>query len=456
MSNGQNKTTTNNWKIKAQERSRDNIRLRKRIKELIYSRDIWKLKYFEGSSLPVNPLSVSDEKADGHQYPLVFIWLVMQFQSYGSMSLRSSRHCLCGLLLTLGLSSRIPSHSSIRNWLCKSGYYRLKESAESTGDYVVYVDESIVFGSEKILLILGVNVKGVARDRALSHSDMEVLYVSASQEWKSETIAEVLSKISLSKTIKYAVSDEGRNLCGAYKVLNYNHIADCTHVFANHLKRLYNTDSDFEDFRKLIGQLRKEWNLSKANSQYMPPGMRGKMRFANIFPCVDWAEKQLKGWSNLPQSVQNRLVFLKDKMAFINDLIIVRDVFKNVCRILKTVGFGLSQKYEIEANLNQYKAMDPHSKACRFIENCKDYLENLSQKSQTLKQEHLLCSSDIIESFFGKFKAKINPNNRAGLTEFIFTIANFAQPLDIQQLKLALQNVKLKDLKLGLKPKKAA
>ena len=77
----------------------------------------------------------------------------------------------------------------------------------------------------------------------------------------------MLSKISLSKTIKYAVSDEGRNLCGAYKVLNYNHIADCTHVFANHLKRLYNTDSDFEDFRKLIGQLRKEWNLSKANSQ---------------------------------------------------------------------------------------------------------------------------------------------------------------------------------------------
>lgn len=74
------------------------------------------------------------------------------------------------------------------------------------------------------------------------------------------------------------------------------------------------------------------------------------------------------------------------------------------------------------------------------------YLENLSQKSQTLKQEHLLCSSDIIESFFGKFKAKINPNNRGGLTEFIFTIANFAQPLDIQQLKLALQTVKLKDL----------
>jgi hypothetical protein len=455
-SNGQDKTTTNNWKVKAQGRSKENIRLRKRIKELTISRDNWKSKYFEVTSLPAPQVSVSAEKADRHHYPLVFIWLVMQFQSYGSMSLRSSRHCLCRLLLTLGLSSRVPSHSSIRNWLCKSGYYQLKATEANGGDYVVYVDESIVFGSEKILLILGVNMKGIAQDRALVHSDMEVLYVEASQEWKSETIADVLSKISLTKTIKYAVSDEGRNLCGAYKVLNYNHISDCTHIFANHLKRLYNTDSDFEDFRKLIGQLRKEWNLSKANSQYMPPGMRGKMRFANIFPCVNWAEKQLKEWSNLPQSVQNKLAFLKEKQAFINDLLIVRDVFKNTCRILKTEGFGVSQKRAIEANFDTYIGLDPQSKAGIFIENVKGYLENLLQKSLTLEQQHLLCSSDIIESFFGKFKAKINPNNRAGLTEFIFTIANFAQPLDSQHLKLALEKVKLKDLKLAYKRKKAA
>lgn len=150
----------------------------------------------------------------------------------------------------------------------------------------------IVFGSEKILLVLGVNTVNIVTDRALAHSDMEVLRVEASQEWKSETIAEILSKISLTKCIKYVVRNEGRNLCGAYKILIYKHISDCTHVFANHLKRLYQTDSQFEAFRKLIGQLRKEWNLSKAKSQYMPPGMRGKMRFANIFPCVDWSDRR--------------------------------------------------------------------------------------------------------------------------------------------------------------------
>ena len=456
VSAGQYKDRAKKWKSKAQERSKENIRLRKRLQELEISRDNWKGKYISVPRQGSMRASLDTERAIGHHYPIVFIWLVMQFQSYGSMSLRSSRHCLCRLFLSLGLSSRVPSHSSIRNWLCKSGYYRLKETASDSGDYVVYVDESIVFGSEKILLVLGVHMANVSKDRALVHSDMEVLHVEASQEWKSETIAEILSKISLRKSIKYAVSDEGRNLCGAYKALNYMHIADCTHVFANHLKRLYETDSQFESFRKLIGQLRKEWNLSKVKSQYMPPGMRGKMRFANIFPCVDWAEKQLVNWSNLPESVQSSLAFLTENTMFIDDLIKVREIFKNTCQILKKEGFGVAQKCKIQEHLATFYDLDPLSKPFRFIENCKAYLDSLMQKSQALEQAHLLCSSDIIESFFGKFKAKINPNNRAGLTEFIFTIANFAQPLQKQEVKLALENIKLKDLKSAYKTKKAA
>ena len=90
--------------------------------------------------------------------------------------------------------------------------------------------------------------------------------------------------------------------------------------------------------------------------------------------------------------------------------------------------------------------MEVKGKASVFMENCKDYLENLTAKNKILQQKQLLCSSDIIESYFGKFKAKVNPNNRSGLTEFIFTIATFGQPFSLQEAKLALENVKCKDL----------
>jgi hypothetical protein len=44
-SKGQDKNRENNWKSKALCRSKENIALRKRIKEVTESRDRWKLKH---------------------------------------------------------------------------------------------------------------------------------------------------------------------------------------------------------------------------------------------------------------------------------------------------------------------------------------------------------------------------------------------------------------------------
>jgi hypothetical protein len=314
------------------------------------------------------------------------------------------------MFVALGISSRIPSHNTIRNWLCKGGFHRLKTQESARGDYVIYVYESIVFGSEKILLILGVSSEKIPQNRALIHSDMEVLYVGANSEWKAEHIESELAKIAKTKQILYAVSDEGHNLRKAYKSLNYTHIEDCTHILANLIKRLYHKDETFEAFRKLIGDLRKKWNLSKENSQYMPPMMRGKMRFANIFPCVNWAKLCLEKWEILRKTVQENLVFLKENEAFIDTLIEVEHVFKMLCETLKNAGFGTAQKAAVLAELALISASAKDEKLLTFIENCKEYLDNLSQKSTLLGQAHLLASSDIIESFFGKFKTKIKAN----------------------------------------------
>jgi hypothetical protein len=306
-SEGQDKNNTKTWKNKAKLRGEENSRLRKRIKELTESRDTWKKKCKKAQEEGMKSVLIEGEKASRHQYSLMLIALLLEFQKYGGMSLRSCRHCIGSMFLSLGLSSRLPSHNSIRNWLCKSGFHRLERSKSLCGNYVIYVDESIVFGSEKLLLIIGVEEKNIPIARGLNHSDMEVLYVGASGEWKGETIEEEIKKIGQNKTISYVVSDEGNNLRKAYKSLNYTHIEDCTHIFANDLKRIYEKDEDFEAFRKRIGALRKAWNLSKDKSQYMPPTMRGKMRFANIFPCVAWAKKSLENWANLSEEVQGQL-----------------------------------------------------------------------------------------------------------------------------------------------------
>lgn len=440
---GQNKNTNNTWKIKAISRGKENAKLRKRIKELTTSRDTWKQKHKELNKGVKKTNLNSGESAIKHHYSLALVALVLQLYSYGNMSLRSCRHSLICMYSSLGFSGKIPSHSSIRNWLCKCGYYRVKTSRSEQGEYVVYVDESITFGSEKLLLVLGVPLKKVTYDRALVHKDMSVLYVGASQEWKGLDIEKKLKEIAKNKQIKYVVSDEGSNLKKAYKSLGYNHIEDCTHVLANHLKRIYEKDTEFIAFRKLIGLLRRNWNLSKEKSQYMPPTMRGKMRFANIFPCVNWAKRILKDWNKLSAEVQDSLLFLQEKQDFIQSLIEIEIIFKMVCTQLKNEGFGADQKQAILDYLAKMKAGE---QATIFIGNCKNYLDNLTVKQGILKQKNLLCSSDIIESYFGKFKAKVNPNNRSGLTEFIFTIATFGQPFSLKETKKALESIQCKHL----------
>jgi len=458
MSQRQNEDRLKNWKAKAITRRKEISYLKQRVNELAESRDNWKHKCMtskQSSSLDL----FTDHKAKGHHYSLVLVTLLVDLYRYGSMSLRSCRHTLISLSFCLGLAQRIPSHTSIRNWLCKCGSYRLDTSSSQSGAYVVYVDESISFGSEKILLMLGVASSDLPQDRSLAHSDMEVLYVGVSKEWKGEQIAKELANISANKTINYVVSDQGLNLRKAYKLLNYKHIEDCTHLLANHLKKLYGQDETFMAFSQLIGKLRQKWNLSKEHSQYMPPSMRGKLRFANIFPCVSWANKMIDQMGELPLEVGEQLSFLATHKSFIEALVQVQSIFKTVCEGLKNNGFNSISQQAILNKLTLIETQaceDLSPKTLAFKVHCENYLAHLETKSKELNQPFLLCSSDIIESYFGKFKAKINPNSRSGLTEFIFTIATFGKRFSVQETKNALESVKCKELKLKKITKEAA
>ena len=441
---GQTKTTDKSWKRKAKEKSAEIKLLRKRNSELKTSRDLWKSKYQISQKQAKKGVTEEGTKARYHQYSLLVVMWIMHLQNYGKMSLRSCRHSVSSLYLVMGLSGRVPSHESIRNWLCKHGYYRVQQAQKCAQKRIIYVDESIVLGGEKILLVLGIVHENIPSHRCVNHEDVEVLYVGSAKEWKGEAIAEILKEINGKTEIPYVVGDQGTNLKKAYSICKYAHIEDCTHILSNYLKHIYQNDSTFEGFRKLIGVIRKAWFLSKDKSQFMPPSMRGKLRFANIFPCVDWAKKQLENWGNLEESVTKKLAFLKENQAFIEELVVVTKIFKSVCEILKNKGFGTAQKALI---LKELPTESTFKNVLIFSQNIRDYLDKLSEKSAQIGGDFLLCSSDIIESFFGKFKQKICPNSPHKLTEFIFTIANFSKKFSIKEVQNALEFIKIKDLK---------
>ena len=63
----------------------------------------------------------------------------------------------------------------------------------------------------------------------------------------------------------------------------------------------------------------------------------------------------------------------------------------------------------------------------------------------------ILCSSDIIESVFGKYKNCFAHHPIAGMTNDILAIATFTSDLKQEDIKQALENTTVNDIKLWTK-----
>lgn len=440
------KDSAEKWRKKALYRQSIIKCQRKRIGELEQSRNLWKTKY---QSLKANPPTNLFEgtKAARHQYSILLVLLVIKWQTYGTMSLRSCRHCLCELCLVLGLSFRIPSASTIRWWICKSGYYSLKSVPHIPQNYVVYVDESILIGGQKILLIIAVDEDKLKHEQSLQHGSMKVLWVESRPTWKGAGIALILDKLASHHKIRYVVSDKGTNLINAYQLSNYTHIPDCTHEFSNILKGIYKGNFIFESFSKQSNDLRKRWFLSKDKAPYLPASQRGKMRFVNIFAVFKWAKKLIDTWSDLGAEIQKELGWLLEMKSLVNQLIMIEKSFGQICHLLKNKGFSAAIKSQIDSILWHLIIENPSKEVLAFGQKVWLYLNELTALSMALGREKLLCCSDIIETFFGKFKTKVVQNSPKKMTEFIYTIANYGSQLSEEQVKQALEKFRICDIK---------
>lgn len=438
MKKSQAKDIPKGWKIKAIERGQRLKSIRKRVKELTASRDHWRDKYF---SLKNGQIEAS-RKAKRHQYGLCWVQFCLRCHQYGGLGLRACRHCLSCIYLCLNIQGRVPSHVSIRNWIIKQGYYQVHDLAKPKGEWVIWVDESVVLGAESILLVLGLPLQEWHFERPVCVSDSHVLWVESRQGWTVQQIQSILQKVKDMVDVQYVVSDQGINLCKAYAQVGLRHIPDCSHVLAGGMEKLYKNDPTFDLFIRWAAQLRARWAMSRQKVAFMPPAHRTKARFANVFPLVRWAKDVINRPQNtpfvIPQDVKEELSFLAQHQSFIEELSWIDHLSSAIAKILKTQGYNDHSKDLIQQCMSHVDL--PNSdKINSFKDHLNTYLENLAKLSLSFELKTLICCSDVIESTFGKFKLKIHPRSPFGMTQFLFSFANFSQTLNLDLLKSALE-----------------
>jgi len=441
----------NKWKDKALERRIKIWAKEKRIKELTDSRDNWKARYMskqaENKELHRRLKGQGGKvatKVRHHSYSSDFISLCLNLRTIGGCSLRGCLKVLEVLVFLLEMELGRPSASSIRNWEIKMGYHKVHEKCgDGSSGWALIIDESVSVGSQKVLLLLGVKLGEYKFGAALQMADVEVLSVKIKGSWRAEDVDEVIRGVENRQySFEYCCCDNGNNLRKVLKMNNLVHIEDCGHCLGKILEKKYKKDERYISFCREKSLFQKQ-NLLSKYAALLPPKQRTKGRYMNLGPTVKWAAKVVKlakGHERVeavPEATE-RLKWLLSYEDLIDELYEGQLLVNQVNKILKENGLSTQTAGEVE------KAIQSSTAGESFCQQVRDYVERNLEKLPG--KAPLICSSDIIESMFGKFKNSLSDNSMAGLTEGSLNMANYGKKISPQSAKEAMEKVKMQDI----------
>jgi len=363
--------------------------------------------------------------------------------SGGGVSFRAVSKVFIAMNMSLNLSLRIPTHATVLTWMKKQGIANFRENNFFEKEkWVLLIDESIQFGNKKLLVILAVEESKIKLGKALTYTDLVPLRIKSSESWKSNEIhEELLSCIDL-KQISYIVSDNGNNLKGCYQLSNLIHIEDVGHKFSWFIKKVFEKQMDFESYTKHLSGLRGKLSLSKF-AHIIPPNQRIISRFMNLSPLFTWGCKILKLIDNrmLNEFELEKVVFVLQYREFIMQTSQLLEVLNSIQKTLKIKQFSKETVKECLEKLD--KINDGNGK--KIAEMIKIYFEGTFQKMP--ETPLILCSSDIIESCFGKYKEVVKSNKSVGVTDLCLSISCLTSLGNFKQTQSALEGVKIKQIK---------
>ena len=349
-----------------------------------------------------------------------------------------------------GVLGKTPSYNTIGNWIKKYGLDVYKTSAESlkNQDYAAVVDESMMIGSQKLLLTLAVPSKH--QQRPLRHDDVTVIDMSVLPSWKGEDVKNRIEKAA-NKTghfPKYVISDNAQNIIKGTRLLGVSRHCDISHTLGVCLERTYNKADDFKEYLKSMTAVKFKYNMTKV-AYLLPPTQRTVARFINLSCWVKWSSKMLNIYNHLSSEEKEVFSFIPHNASLIEELTEIMTCVGNIEEIFKHQ--GLSKKTINQCQLQVRRIlMSGNERMIKFACSIRSFLD---EEDKILESDDDVRnnSSDIIESIFGSYKARKSPNKLHGVTPFVLFIPAHTQLLKMEakknyHFKERLERVRLKEI----------
>ena len=206
---------------------------------------------------------------------------------------------------------KVPAYTTIGYWTQELGLSVYKESCSLFKDkrYALIVDESMMIGSEKLLLTLA--MPAINAGSAITEKDITIVDISIAKSWNGSSIKNVLEKVAdkIGHKPEYVISDNGFTVCKAVRDAGYAHHSDISHTLGMFLERVYKKEADFQELSNNVQLARFKYNMQDV-AYVQPPSQRSIARFMNMSKWIDWISRMQYLYHTLRDDIKSIYAFI--------------------------------------------------------------------------------------------------------------------------------------------------
>jgi hypothetical protein len=380
----------------------------------------------------------------GGQYSCSLVCTFVDLYLQTSASLRGAASAFAVFVRHFHLELPVPSFTTIRAWVLRLGCYALLRPLPQNVPWLWIIDHTIQIGAKKLFLIVGCPLADVPfSQRCLSLADLHLVALVPMEESNQHRVDAELEKASQrTGAPRLIVADQGPDLTKGIERFQQRHgntaaVGDIAHHGANVLENRWERDPRWAEMLKRFSQTNQQIRQT-ADALLLSPVLRNKSRFMNVGPLLRFARrvlallkreepnekaKQRYGWL---------LEYEEDLAGWLEQYGVVEKTIKRV----RLHGLNERTREELE---KEWGVLSARAGTQMVRGHMRAYVaKNVRQAQQG---ETLAASSEVLESAFGKLKAKAGESGKGELTAIAMSLGAILGKHDEEEVRQALDAV---------------
>jgi hypothetical protein len=380
----------------------------------------------------------------GGHYSCSLISLFLDLYLQTGASLRCAANTFAVTVRHFNLAIAVPSFTTIRAWVLRLGCYALLRPLPQEVPWLWIIDHTTQIGEKKLFVIVGCPLPAVPfGQRCLSLADLHLVALVPMEQSNQDLIADELEEATQrAGTPGQILSDQAGDLTGGIELYQRRHpgtaaVGDVAHYGANVLENRWERDPRWAEMVKRFSEVNQQIRQTK-DACLLSPKLRNKARFMSVGPLLRFARRVLALLKRESPNARAQLRY----------------------------GWLLGYEEDLAGWLEQYDLVDKTIKRVRLHGVNSTTLEDLEKEwgpesqrggtkmvrghmrvyvRKTVRQikggETLAGSSEVLESAFGKLKAKAGESGKGELTGMAMSLGAILGNHDEDDVRQGLEHV---------------